>query len=143
MQLSLLLVLLFCVGLPDLKKVVVIPYARSKQDTDLSKIPNRCVMTMRNAQVHWLKPILTVKPVFCADFLTDDRLLPSQRVYRRLPGFRPQRVGSAAPAGVRAASVQPSTVHHVFLWHHGRSEMHGPLCWGEERGGFLAVRDMK
>uniref|UniRef100_A0A7N8XK53 Acetoacetyl-CoA synthetase n=1 Tax=Mastacembelus armatus TaxID=205130 RepID=A0A7N8XK53_9TELE len=27
-------------GLPDLKKVVVIPYARSKQDTDLSKIPN-------------------------------------------------------------------------------------------------------
>ncbi|KAI3371990.1 hypothetical protein L3Q82_006860 [Scortum barcoo] len=27
-------------GLPDLKKVVVIPYARSKQETDLSKIPN-------------------------------------------------------------------------------------------------------
>uniref|UniRef100_A0A3P9M008 Acetoacetyl-CoA synthetase n=1 Tax=Oryzias latipes TaxID=8090 RepID=A0A3P9M008_ORYLA len=27
-------------GLPDLKKVVVIPYVRSKQDTDLSKIPN-------------------------------------------------------------------------------------------------------
>uniref|UniRef100_UPI003AADA494 acetoacetyl-CoA synthetase isoform X2 n=1 Tax=Centroberyx gerrardi TaxID=166262 RepID=UPI003AADA494 len=27
-------------GLPDLKKVVVIPYARSKHDTDLSKIPN-------------------------------------------------------------------------------------------------------
>lgn len=37
----------FCVGLPDLKKVVVIPYARSKQDTDLSKIPNRCVMIMQ------------------------------------------------------------------------------------------------
>lgn len=35
---------LFCVGLPDLKKVVVIPYARSKQETDLSKIPNRCVV---------------------------------------------------------------------------------------------------
>lgn len=27
-------------GLPDLKKVVVIPYARSKLETDLSKIPN-------------------------------------------------------------------------------------------------------
>uniref|UniRef100_A0A673JL92 Acetoacetyl-CoA synthetase n=1 Tax=Sinocyclocheilus rhinocerous TaxID=307959 RepID=A0A673JL92_9TELE len=27
-------------GLPDLKKVVVIPYVRSRQDTDLSKIPN-------------------------------------------------------------------------------------------------------
>uniref|UniRef100_A0A8C7ZTW0 Acetoacetyl-CoA synthetase n=1 Tax=Oryzias sinensis TaxID=183150 RepID=A0A8C7ZTW0_9TELE len=27
-------------GLPDLKKVVVIPYVRSKQETDLSKIPN-------------------------------------------------------------------------------------------------------
>ncbi|MBN3311673.1 AACS synthetase, partial [Atractosteus spatula] len=27
-------------GLPDLKKVVVIPYVRSKQDTDLSRIPN-------------------------------------------------------------------------------------------------------
>ncbi|XP_076006898.1 acetoacetyl-CoA synthetase [Genypterus blacodes] len=27
-------------GLPDLKKVVVIPYARAKQDTDLSKISN-------------------------------------------------------------------------------------------------------
>lgn len=27
-------------GLPDLKKVVVIPYARAKQETDLSKIPN-------------------------------------------------------------------------------------------------------
>lgn len=27
-------------GLPDLKTVVVIPYARSKQETDLSKIPN-------------------------------------------------------------------------------------------------------
>uniref|UniRef100_A0A8C6UKY8 Acetoacetyl-CoA synthetase n=1 Tax=Neogobius melanostomus TaxID=47308 RepID=A0A8C6UKY8_9GOBI len=27
-------------SLPDLKKVVVIPYARSKQETDLSKIPN-------------------------------------------------------------------------------------------------------
>uniref|UniRef100_A0AAR2LSK1 Acetoacetyl-CoA synthetase n=1 Tax=Pygocentrus nattereri TaxID=42514 RepID=A0AAR2LSK1_PYGNA len=27
-------------GLPDLRKVVVIPYARSKQDTDLSTIPN-------------------------------------------------------------------------------------------------------
>uniref|UniRef100_A0A8C4NUZ3 Acetoacetyl-CoA synthetase n=1 Tax=Dicentrarchus labrax TaxID=13489 RepID=A0A8C4NUZ3_DICLA len=27
-------------GLPDLKKVVVIPYARSKHETDLSKIPN-------------------------------------------------------------------------------------------------------
>uniref|UniRef100_A0A8C2YW98 Acetoacetyl-CoA synthetase n=1 Tax=Cyclopterus lumpus TaxID=8103 RepID=A0A8C2YW98_CYCLU len=27
-------------GLPDLKRVVVIPYARSKQETDLSKIPN-------------------------------------------------------------------------------------------------------
>ncbi|KAK2845308.1 hypothetical protein Q7C36_010162 [Tachysurus vachellii] len=27
-------------GLPDLKKVVVIPYVRSKGDTDLSKIPN-------------------------------------------------------------------------------------------------------
>lgn len=32
-----------CVGLPDLQKVVVIPYARSKHETDLSKIPNRCV----------------------------------------------------------------------------------------------------
>lgn len=31
----------FSVGLPDLKKVVVIPYARSRQETDLSKIPNR------------------------------------------------------------------------------------------------------
>lgn len=31
------------IGLPDLKKVVVIPYARSKQETDLSKIPNRSV----------------------------------------------------------------------------------------------------
>lgn len=30
-------------GLPDLKKVVVIPYARSKHDADISKIPNRCV----------------------------------------------------------------------------------------------------
>lgn len=30
-------------GLPDLQKVVVIPYARAKQDIDLSKIPNRCV----------------------------------------------------------------------------------------------------
>ncbi|XP_030647611.1 acetoacetyl-CoA synthetase isoform X2 [Chanos chanos] len=27
-------------GLPDLKKVVVIPYVRSREDTDLSKIPN-------------------------------------------------------------------------------------------------------
>uniref|UniRef100_A0A8C7C8P0 Acetoacetyl-CoA synthetase n=1 Tax=Oncorhynchus kisutch TaxID=8019 RepID=A0A8C7C8P0_ONCKI len=27
-------------GLPDLQKVVVIPYVRSKQDTDLSRIPN-------------------------------------------------------------------------------------------------------
>uniref|UniRef100_A0A8C0Y458 Acetoacetyl-CoA synthetase n=1 Tax=Cyprinus carpio carpio TaxID=630221 RepID=A0A8C0Y458_CYPCA len=27
-------------GLPDLKKVVVIPYVRSRQETDLSKIPN-------------------------------------------------------------------------------------------------------
>ncbi|KAF1389451.1 hypothetical protein PFLUV_G00073560 [Perca fluviatilis] len=27
-------------GLPDLQKIVVIPYARSKQETDLSKIPN-------------------------------------------------------------------------------------------------------
>ncbi|KAI5086922.1 acetoacetyl-CoA synthetase isoform X1, partial [Silurus meridionalis] len=27
-------------GLPDLKKVVVIPYVRSKEETDLSKIPN-------------------------------------------------------------------------------------------------------
>ncbi|XP_049326545.1 acetoacetyl-CoA synthetase [Astyanax mexicanus] len=27
-------------GLPDLKKVVVIPYARSREETDLSKIPN-------------------------------------------------------------------------------------------------------
>ncbi|KAI4892429.1 hypothetical protein NFI96_024116 [Prochilodus magdalenae] len=27
-------------GLPDLKKVVVIPYVRSRQDTDLSNIPN-------------------------------------------------------------------------------------------------------
>uniref|UniRef100_A0AAQ5Z4Q2 Acetoacetyl-CoA synthetase n=1 Tax=Amphiprion ocellaris TaxID=80972 RepID=A0AAQ5Z4Q2_AMPOC len=27
-------------GLPDLKKIVVIPYARSKHETDLSKIPN-------------------------------------------------------------------------------------------------------
>lgn len=31
-------------GLPDLKKVVVIPYARSKHETDLSKIPNRFVL---------------------------------------------------------------------------------------------------
>lgn len=30
-------------GLPDLKKVVVIPYARSKHEADISKIPNRCV----------------------------------------------------------------------------------------------------
>ncbi|XP_069038117.1 acetoacetyl-CoA synthetase [Lepisosteus oculatus] len=27
-------------GLPDLKKVVVIPYVRSRQDTDLSRVPN-------------------------------------------------------------------------------------------------------
>lgn len=30
-------------GLPDLQKVIVIPYARTKHETDLSKIPNRCV----------------------------------------------------------------------------------------------------
>ncbi len=30
-------------GLPDLKKVVVIPYVLSRQETDLSKIPNRSV----------------------------------------------------------------------------------------------------
>lgn len=47
MQLSLRL---FGAGLPDLKKVVVIPYARSKQDTDLSKIPNRCVMITQNTR---------------------------------------------------------------------------------------------
>lgn len=75
MQLSLPL---FCKGLPDLKKVVVIPYARSKQDTDLSKIPNRCVMIMQNAQVNWLKPILTVNAVFCAENVDFDRFLHRQ-----------------------------------------------------------------
>jgi len=31
----------FLTGLPDLKKVVVIPYVSSRETIDISKIPNR------------------------------------------------------------------------------------------------------
>uniref|UniRef100_A0A672HU72 Acetoacetyl-CoA synthetase n=1 Tax=Salarias fasciatus TaxID=181472 RepID=A0A672HU72_SALFA len=37
-------------GLPDLQKVVVIPYARTRQETDLSKIPNRCVYVFKQTE---------------------------------------------------------------------------------------------
>ncbi|XP_073696680.1 acetoacetyl-CoA synthetase [Garra rufa] len=45
-------------GLPDLKKVVVIPYVRSRQETDLSKIPNRSVHDV------CLRPHFNISPFF-------------------------------------------------------------------------------
>lgn len=117
------------IGLPDLKKVVVIPYARSKQETDLSKIPNRCVCGSfyscrgkTENQFGWIV-FLTLLCVF------------PQCIFRWFLGLRVRWRWPVTTAGVRAASIQPSSVHHVLIWNHRGSQMYGPLCRGKKHQG--------
>lgn len=121
--------LAFSVGLPDLKKVVVIPYARSKQETDLSKISNRLDAADKAKETERLRQIYIkmgywnrshyLAWIFSLSFFFFIKSL--QCIYRWLFGVRMWWVGPVSSDGVWAASIQPSSLHHVLVWYHGGS----------------------